>query len=252
MQVYSDIFLSVLDVALATLVIYWFLKIIVQNEKMIFVINTILMVTFIYFISNILHLNVLSKLLENIYSWGIILIFIIFQTEIRAFLEKMGDINQIKKKDDMSEDFIEDFTKTVFQMANDKIGALITFEQLIPLSNYTSKAVKLDAQYSSHLLFSIFNKESPLHDGAVVMKNETIMYASTYYPIELDINIDKKYGTRHRAAISISRETDAVTVVCSEERGTVSIAYKENLYTDLEYDFVVEYLRSKLKNDMEK
>lgn len=248
MNIYLNIFLSVLDIAIATMIIYWFLKIIVKSEKMIFILNAIILFVILFFLGNLMHLKIVTSLLSSVFSWGIVLIFILFQNEIKGTLEKLGDTNvNIRGGQENSEDFISKITSAAFSMAKEKTGALITFELAIPLTKYTEKAIKINADYSTHLLNSIFNKESPIHDGAVVIKDERIMYASTYFPIELDINLDKKYGTRHRSAISISRETDSVTLIISEERGTVSIAYKEALYADLEYDFVIEYLRNKLK-----
>lgn len=247
MSLYIDITLNIIDVIVTTTLIYLFLKFLIQSEKMVFIINAIIMLSIFYLITNTLHLNIVNSLLTNVYSWGIVLIFILFPNEIKASLEKIGDI---KKKNEYitGNDFIVDITECIFNMADEKIGALITFEATMPLTKYTEKAIKIDADYSYHLLYSIFTKESLIHDGAVIMKGEKIMYASTYFPIELDINIDKKYGTRHRSAISVSRETDALTIIVSEERGVVSIAYKENLYTDLEKEFVIEYLKSKLNN----
>lgn len=249
MNIYLTILVNILDITIATLIIYAFLKIVIKSEKMLFIINAILLFALLFSLGNILHLNIVSALLSSVFSWGIVLVFILFQNEIKSTLEKVGNTNvSFSESLNNSEDFIGQITTAAFDLAKDKVGALITFEGSMPLTKYTEKAVKINGEYSHHLIDSIFNKESPLHDGAVVIKDERIMYASTYYPIELDINIDKKYGTRHRAAISISRETDAVTLIISEERGTVSIAYKEILYDDLEYDFVIEYLKGKINN----
>ncbi len=247
MNVYYVIFKDILDILIAAFLIYQLVKYFIKSEKMIFVINAILMLFLLYIFSLMLQLNVVSTLLSNVFSWGILLIFILFQTEIRNSLEKLGSTTRRGKSITNQESFVEDFTDTVFALGKEKIGALITFEMEMPMTEYTEKAIKLDAKYSSHLIISIFQKDSPLHDGAVIIKDRRITHASTYYPIGLDFNIDKKYGTRHRSGLTISAETDSITVIVSEETGNVSIAYKENLYTDLERDFVVEYLNNKLK-----
>lgn len=239
---------NTIDIALASIMVYLFLKMIVKSEKMVFILNAIIMLIIFYILAKFFQLQIVSSILQNIFSWGIVLIFILFQNEIRTILERFGKIN--KEKDNIKYDsdiFIIDFVDCIYSLAQDNIGALISFEKDYSMEKYAQKGVKLDALYSSYLLKSIFQKDSPLHDGAVILKDNKIMYSSAYYPIELDVNIDKSYGTRHRAAVSISRETDSITIVVSEETGSVSIAFKDNLYENLEKDFVVEYLTNKLK-----
>lgn len=247
MNIYINIFTNILDIIITTLIIYQVLKFIVKSEKMIFIINAIVLILIIYLISLSLELNVVNSLLSNVFSWGIVLIFIIFQGEIRTSLEKLGSRTGSQSYNISDDNFVEHFVEAIENLASQKIGALITFEMEMVLTEYTEKAIPLDAKYSSHLLLTIFNKESPLHDGAVIIKDGRLTHASTYFPIGLDFNIDKKYGTRHRSALTISSLTDTVTVVVSEETGGISIAYKGNLYTDLEYDFIIEYLNNKLK-----
>lgn len=248
MDIYYSIFKNTFDIIASAFLIYQVLNFMFKSEKLIFIINAILMITLLYYISNIMDLIILQTLLDNVFSWGIVLIFILFQNEIRGSLELLGGVKRKRGSTIINKsEFYDDFVNTVFDLSSKKIGALITFEGDIPLTKYTDNAVLLDAEYSPHLLTSIFNKESILHDGAVVIKSRKIMYASTYFPISIDVNIDKKYGTRHRSALTISSETDAITVIVSEETGAVSIAYQENLYTSLEREFVVEYLKDKLK-----
>lgn len=247
MNIYYSIFTNILDITITAFLLYQVMTFMFKSEKLLFIANAIVMIVVLYYFSVLLDLNILRTILSNVFSWGIVLIFIIFQNEIRGSLEKLGSVSGLSKGQVLHrEEFLVDFTNTVFEMADEKMGALITFERDMPLSKYTDNAVKLNADYSSHLLTTIFNKESVLHDGAVVIKDKKIMYASTYFPISVDVNLDKRYGTRHRSALTISSETDSVTIIVSEERGTVSIAYKENLYTDLEKDFVLEYLKDKV------
>ncbi len=246
MDVYFTLFKNFLDVVIATFIIYQVLHFMFKSEKLILIVNAIIMITILYFLSNVLNLTIVETILSNVFSWGIVLIFILFQDEIRSAMEKLGGLDRGGAGGSgKGSDFINNFTNTVFGMAEDKVGALITFEGTMPLTKYTENAVKLNADYSSHLLESIFNKEGVLHDGSVVIKDQKIMYASTYFPISLSVNIDNKYGTRHRSALTLSSETDALVVIVSEERGTVSIAYKENLYTDLEKVFFIEFLSDK-------
>lgn len=247
MNIYISVLTNILDIVIATLIIYQVLKFIIKSEKMIFIINAIVLILIIYLLSLSLELNVVNSLLSNVFSWGIVLIFILFQGEIRTSLEKLGSRNSRQSYNISNSDFVDYFVEAIETLASQKIGALITFEMEMVLTEYTEKAISIDAKYSSHLLLTIFNKESPLHDGAVIMKDGRLAYASTYFPIGLDFNIDKKYGTRHRSALTISSLTDSITIVVSEETGEISIAYKGNLYTDLEHDFIIEYLNNKLK-----
>ncbi|MFV0288314.1 MAG: diadenylate cyclase CdaA [Mycoplasmatales bacterium] len=247
MNIYISVLTNILDIVIATLIIYQVLKFIIKSEKMIFIINAIVLILIIYLLSLSLELNVVNSLLSNVFSWGIVLIFILFQGEIRTSLEKLGSRNSRQSYNISNSDFVDYFVEAIETLASQKIGALITFEMEMVLTEYTEKAIAIDAKYSSHLLLTIFNKESPLHDGAVIMKDGRLAYASTYFPIGLDFNIDKKYGTRHRSALTISSLTDSITIVVSEETGEISIAYKGNLYTDLEHDFIIEYLNNKLK-----
>lgn len=243
---YYGIFIAFIDIFISSVIIYQIFKFIIKSEKMIFVINAIIMILVLYALAISLGLTIVTNLLSNIFSWWIVLVFILFQSEIKRSLEKLGDTTK-KKKKTASEEFIDNFIDSLYILAADKTGALITFEMDMSLDKYTEKAIKLNAEYSQQLFLTIFNKESNIHDGAIVIKNEIITYASTYYPISLDLILDKKYGTRHRSALTISSETDSLTILVSEERGTISIAYKGNLYEELEREFVKAFLTNKLK-----
>ncbi len=247
MSIYFDIFKNILDIVITTIIIYQVLKFIIKSEKMIFIVNAIILIAFVYLFALILDLNTVKGIMSNVFSWGIVLIFILFQNEIRASLEKIGSKKR-KDKSQTSNDYVNQVVEAVMVLSEEKIGALITFEKEMSLSDYTEKAVSIGAYFSPHLLISMFTKESPLHDGAVIIKDKIITHASTYFPIGLELNMDKKYGTRHRSALTLSSQTDALVVIVSEENGKISIAYKGNLYTDLEEDFLIEFLKSNLEN----
>lgn len=241
---------SVIDILAVAVIIYFALKLIVKSEKHITIVVGIVVCLMAYGLAKILQLHTLSVLMDNVFSWSIVIIVILFQEEIKSYLETIGTINSIFKKNKSAESsYIDEIADAAYQMGKVKTGALITVKIASILDKYTNNAVKVDAQLSQFLLLSIFNKESPLHDGAVIIENERVMYASTYFPISLDINISKEYGTRHRAALTISRETDTISIIVSEETGKVSIAYNGEIYADVEKEFLIQFLNEKTNQE---
>ncbi len=236
---------SLLDILMVSFVVYFTLKLLVRSEKHTMVINAIFIIGFLYLISSTLQLNTLHTIISNIYSWGLVIIVILFHQEIKDSLEKLGSFGFLNDATETQE-FIDELMDAVYEMAEVKTGALITLERSSSLSKYTEKAVKIDAEFSKYLLKTIFHKDTVLHDGAVIINQGRISYASTYYPISLDINIGKQMGTRHRAALTISKDTDALTIIASEETGKVSVAYKNHLYNHLEREFLREMLVEKV------
>ncbi|MBL0701776.1 MAG: DNA integrity scanning protein DisA nucleotide-binding domain protein, partial [Spiroplasma sp.] len=160
---------------------------------------------------------------------------------------QIGTFTNLLKGDKEEFDFVDELTETVYELGEKKTGALICLKRGASLEKYTSKAIHIDSIFSKRLLISIFNKKSVLHDGAVVITNERIAYASTFFPIALDITNDKELGTRHRAALTISKETDSITLIVSEENGKVSVAYEGRLYKELEKTFLKQLLIEKIE-----
>ncbi len=236
---------NLLDILMVSFVIYFTLKLLVRSEKHTMVINAIFIIGFLYMISSILELNTLRTIISNIYSWGVVIIVILFHQEIKDSLEKLGSFGFFYAASE-NQTFIDELIEAVYEMAEVKTGALITLERTSSLSKYTEKAVEIDGEFSKYLLKTIFHKDTVLHDGAVIINEGRIAYASTYYPISLDINIGKQMGTRHRAALTISKDTDALTIIVSEETGKVSVAYKNHLYNHLEREFLKEMLTEKM------
>lgn len=237
---------NVLDIVIVSFIVYFTLNLLVRSTKHTMVINAFFTIVFLYAISVMLDLKTLHALISNITQWGFIIIVILFQNEIKGSLEKFGSIGFFDSSEQSGE-FIDELIEVVYDMAKIKQGALITLERSVPLTSYTEKAVKIDAEFSKYLILTIFNKETPLHDGAVILNNGRISYASTYYPISLDINVAKQFGTRHRAALTLSKDTDSLTIIVSEETGKVSVAYKNRLYNHLEREFLKEMITEKIE-----
>lgn len=238
---------SAIDIFLVTAIIYYSLNFLVRTKKYAMIIYTILLFVVLYSLSSILELKTLNFILSSIYSWGLIIIVVVFQNEIKDSLERIGQFTSFSSIGKPSElYFIDELCEAVYELASKKTGAIITIKRSNSLEKFTKNAIKIDGVFSKYLLYTIFNKEAPIHDGAVIIDSEKIAYASTYFPIALDLNLSKEFGTRHRAALTISRETDSITIVVSEETGKVSITYAGKLYRDLEAEFFKELLAEKL------
>lgn len=142
-----------------------------------------------------------------------------------------------------SDEIIDEIVRATFNLAKAKTGALIVIERDIPLNEYSKTGIQLEALISSQLLINIFELNTPLHDGAVLVRGNRIVAATSYLPLSDDINLSKDLGTRHRAAVGISEATDSLTIVVSEETGKVSLAVNGNLIRNVDSD----YLRKRLK-----
>ena len=189
------------------------------------------------------QLNTILWLARNVFSLGITALVIVFQPELRRALEQLGQknlINSVFSFDSSKEDSarfsdktVNELVKAVFAMAKVKTGALIVLERNTPLNEYERTGITLDSILSSQLLINIFEHNTPLHDGAVIVRENRIVSATCYLPLSDNLFLSKELGTRHRAAVGISEVTDSVTIVVSEETGKVSVAAGGELQRDL-------------------
>lgn len=172
-----------------------------------------------------LHLPVLEKIMLHIANVAMIAIFILFQPELRLALSKLSFKSRKYREMTEFDQFLSNIGNSVYKLADKKIGALIVLENQDSLEEYANKAVKIDARFSGELLESVFMTTTPLHDGAIVIRETTILSAATILPLADDSSqLVKSMGTRHRAGLGISQLTDALVIVVSEENGKVSIA----------------------------
>ena len=199
-------------------------------------------------LSSLLNLNILNYILSTVMNWGIILIFIIFQPELRRALEQLGT-NKFTKFFGLDKDIAtktkEDIYKIVIavtELAKEKTGALIVIERDIEIKDIISTGVIMDSQISPQLLVNIFVPKTPLHDGAVIISKNKIAAAACMLPLAGDKDIAKELGTRHRAAIGISKESDSIAVVVSEETGKISVAKDGTLIADVREDTLKKIL----------
>ena len=188
-----------------------------------------------------LHLNTLLWIAQNLISVFLLAIIVLFQPEIRRALDQLGRKKWFSKLFGPSEDVrrlndktIFEIVKTASELSKAKTGALIVFEHGTPLGEYEGTGISIDAEVSKALLINIFEKNTPLHDGAVIIRNNRIVAATCYLPLTDNGNINKALGTRHRAGLGISEVSDSMTLIVSEETGGIAIAQNGVLYRDLD------------------
>ena len=241
------------DISLVWLVFYLILKNIKNNVKLSLLFKGVAFVIILKFVSDWLGFTTIGVLLEYIIQWGPIALIVIFQPEIRTILEQLGR-NQLLGRHkvltvDERERMVYEVINAVDYMRKERIGALIVIERDISLGNYIDKAKKLYADLSSDLLIAIFYEGNPLHDGGVIIQGDRITCAGAVFPTSSSQKINKRLGTRHRAALGLAEETDAICIVVSEETGKVSVALKGELLYNLTLDdtrmLLIDELRPK-------
>ena len=219
----------------------------------------ILMILIFVLVAAMFQMSTILWIAENTLNVGLIAIVIIFQPELRKALENIGGRNRItglfslNKTDSakFSDRTIEELIKATYAMGKVKTGALIVIEDEILLDEYIHTGIDVDAVISSQLLINIFEKNTPLHDGAIIMRGDRVVAATCYLPLSDSMRLSKDLGTRHRAAVGISEVSDSLTIVVSEETGKISIALRGQIYRDVDPDFLREKLRYLQKRNQE-
>lgn len=214
----------------------------------------ILMVALVWLLAAIFQLNMVRWLFERAFSVGILAMIIIFQPEIRRALERIGTSNIFTSMFGFNNNTVNERTANslitaMTTMAEAKTGALIAVEQKVALGEYEQTGIPVDAEVSSQLLLNIFEKNTPLHDGAVIIRQNRVLAATCYLPLSESQNIDKELGTRHRAAIGLSEVSDAKIFVVSEETGGISMAQGGKIYRDVAPGFIRDALLGQSDTD---
>lgn len=242
---------KIVDISLVWIIIYTILKSLKNNVKMVMIFKGVLIVIVIKLLSDYFNLTTVGLLLEYVITWGPLALIIIFQPEIRNALEQLGKKQIITRHKlltlDEREKLIYEIMNSIDYMRKSRIGGLIVIEREISLQDYVEKSKKLYADISSELLVSIFFPRNPLHDGGVIIQGNKLTSAGAVFPISLNGKINKKLGTRHRAALGISEESDAIAIVISEETGKISIAIEGTLNYNLSLDDARMILIEELK-----
>ena len=221
-----SIAINIFDILIVAYILYRFTKAIAGTKIMILVRGVIIFVL-AQFVANILGLTTISWLINQIITYGVIAAVVIFSPEIRTGLERLGRATDFFSNSTVSaeEQMIRSFVKSVEYMSPRKIGALVAIQRVRTLQEYIATGIPLDSKISAELLINIFIPNTPLHDGAVIIRDNRIAVTSAYLPLTERTGISKEFGTRHRAAIGLSEVSDALTFIVSEETGGISITY---------------------------
>ena len=247
------------DICLVWVIFYFILKNIKNNIKLSLIFKGVVIVIILSWISDWLGFTTIAVLLDYIIQWAPIALIVIFQPEIRTILEQLGRSQLLGRHKvltvDEREHLVYEIVNAVDYLRKERIGALIVLERDISLGNYIDKAKKLYADLSSDLLIAIFYEGNPLHDGGVIIQGDRITCAGAVFPTSNSPKLNRRLGTRHRAALGLSEETDAICIVVSEETGRVSIALKGEMLYNLTLDDVrmmlIDELRPKQEVDID-
>lgn len=255
-SLFSDpwrIVINIIDVAIVAWILYYLIKAIAGTKIMILV-RGVLFFILAQFFANIIGLTTISWLINQVITYGVIAAVVIFSPEIRAGLEKLGRATDIFSATPISneEKMVQAFVKSVAYMSPRKIGALVAIQGTRTLQEYIATGITLDADVSGELLINIFIPNTPLHDGAVIIKNNKIAASCAYLPLTESSGISKEFGTRHRAAIGLSEVSDAFTFVVSEETGGISTTHNGIFKHDLTLDEFETELRKVFLSEQDK
>ena len=233
---------DILDILIVSVLIYEIARWI-KNTRAWTLLKGIMLLVFVAMAAYVFQLHTISWLINNTMGVGVTAAIIVFQPELRNALEQLGRKNPIVNlfSSDESRDekigytdrTIQEIVRATIEMSKVKTGALIVLEREVPLGEYERTGIPVDAKMSSQLLINIFEHNTPLHDGAVIVRSTRIVSATCYLPLSDSLEIGKELGTRHRAAVGISEVSDSVTIVVSEETGGISIAQGGRIYRGL-------------------
>jgi len=239
-------FTKILDICIIWIAIYYIIKNVKNNIKMTLLIKGIIIVLIVKLISEVLNLYTVGMLLEYVFEWGPLAVIVIFQPEIRSVLESLGRTQLLGRNKvltvDEREKAVYEIMKAVDYFHKNKIGALMVIEREVSLQQYIEGAQKIYADLNEALLETIFFPNTALHDGGVIIQGNRITCAGAVFKTSMNPDLSKKLGTRHRAALGIAEESDAIALIVSEETGKFSIAQDGKL----DYNLTTEEFRMRL------
>ena len=238
---WPQITLKILDIVLVAILIYQFL-ILVRGTRAAPMLIGVATLGLVFYVSRIGELPTLNWLLSTLVPYVVFALIVVFQSEIRHALANLGTRISMMRSTSSSADVYDDIVLAANLFSQTQTGALIVIEREIGLRTYIESGVALDARLSYDLLASVFRPSAPLHDGAVIVQRDRIAAAACFLPLSMNPILSTQLGTRHRAGIGITEETDAVAVIVSEETGSISVAVGGNIDRDL----TVERLRERL------
>lgn len=239
----------IVDILLVTYVIYKLIMVI-RGTRAVQLLKGITVILAVWFLSSFFGLRTLEWLMTQTVTYGLLAIIIIFQPELRRALEQLGrgrffSRTTVPLEENMKKT-IEAIVKASNYMAKRRIGALISIERETGMNDYVETGISMQANLTSELLINVFIPNTPLHDGAVIIKESKILAAGCYLPLSENPFISKELGTRHRAALGISEVTDSITVVVSEETGSISLTKNGELHRELDESQLTQLLEKEL------
>ena len=250
-----DIITKIIDISIVWFMFYYLLKNLKNNVKLVLIFKGVAICLIIKILSNLLNLYTIGMLLEYIISWGPIALIIIFQPEIRAILESIGRSQLLGRHKvltvDERERVVFEITTAIEYLKRNRIGALIVIERNVSLQEYIEPATKIYSDITAPLLEAIFFPNNPLHDGGVIIQGDRLTCAGAVFKTSMNPNVNKKLGTRHRAALGVAEESDAIALIVSEETGRISIAVDGAINYNLTLEEFKLMLLDELKPKME-
>lgn len=232
-----------IDIFSVALMLYYIYRLMKESRSLNVFIGILVFIIIWLFVSQVLEMRLLGSIMDKLVSVGVIAIIILFQEEIRKFLYNLGAHRKVKsivrlfssgdKKDNVDRESIMPIVMACMNMSKDKVGALIVIERLTPLDNIVETGDIIDANINQRLIENIFFKNSPLHDGAMIISKKRIRAAGCILPVSHNFDIPKELGLRHRAAMGMSQDSDAIAVVVSEETGRISVALRGQFHLRL-------------------
>ena len=234
----------------------------IRNTKAWSLLKGVCIIMAFILIAAIMEMNTIIWITKNVFSLAVTAVIVVLQPELRKALEALGKKNIFSSLFTLdagrmdtglfSDKTIKEITKACVEMAKVRTGALIVVQQTDSLTEYTRTGIEVDGIVTSQLLINIFEHNTPLHDGAVVVHGDRVISATCYLPLSDNMELSKDLGTRHRAGVGISEVTDSLTVIVSEETGNISVAYKGELFRGLtaqELEIKLEMIQNKITDD---
>ncbi|WP_255298557.1 diadenylate cyclase CdaA [Brevibacillus dissolubilis] len=253
---YANLLRYAVDITLVTYLIYK-LILLIRGTRAVQLLRGILVIVMTWLVSKYFELKTLHWLMSQAFTFGVLALVIIFQPELRRALEQLGRGKLFSRSHSTDDEetvqrVVQDVAKSVTYMAKRRIGALIVLERETGLNDYVETGIQIQGKVTSELLINIFIPNTPLHDGAVIIRKDALLAAGCYLPLSENSSISKELGTRHRAAIGMSEVSDGLSIVVSEETGQVSITYNGDITRNLTEEDLTRILLEQLNPQQSK
>ena len=246
---------DIIDILIMSVIIYRILSF-MQKTSASSVIKGLLLILAISWASNFFNMNILSYLLRQVMQMGIIVIVVLFQPEIRKIFERMGttrlhNIFRFRGKQGNIEAGLQHIITACYEMPKSETGAIIVIERKVGLNDYAITGVSLDALVTPELILNIFYQNSPLHDGALIIREDRVLAAACMLPLSNNYSLGKDLGMRHRAGVGLSERSDAVVIIVSEQTGAISVAIDGMLKRNLDHNTFIKLIKSEVTEGYE-